>query len=58
MTKKHFETLAFALFTAKPTQDDPSYGQWVLDCAAIALACAKANPRFDSKRFLAACDGE
>lgn len=53
MTRKHFVALADALRTlpAGETRDDA--------VAAVAVACRRSNPRFDSRRFaLAAGYGE
>jgi hypothetical protein len=54
MSKKDFIALADALRTEKPGENwDPNKRvQWELDVKAVANVCARANPRFNRKRWL------
>jgi hypothetical protein len=54
MTKKHFKLIAEHLNTIKHTVDLDTWNFMVF--FQIEL-CRKANPRFDQKRFVAACNG-
>jgi hypothetical protein len=65
MSKKHFESLA-AVFKEQQSvlntseyfnAEERSAALRVLESTArtVAAVCADANPRFDTRRFLAAC---
>lgn len=60
MTRKDYVLLAAALASVRPTskaaQHEPILAaQHKVDCAAIADALGRDNPRFDTLRFLKAC---
>jgi hypothetical protein len=52
MTKKHFEAMAELIRRIAGKTERRRQAE------VIALHCAKANPRFDRKRFMAACGVE
>lgn len=59
MSKKHFEAIAFNLYSAQPLpHETDAFEQWKLDCEAIADACERFNNHFDRDRFLMACGFE
>ena len=67
MTKKHFIELAKALKTERASIECSRRGeefksgrieQWERDRDALADFCARQNPRFDRKRWLAYIAGE
>lgn len=63
LTRKHFQSLAAALRSTKPTIEQCGYSEalalatehWAHTCRAIANVCATTNPQFDRAKFLAAC---
>lgn len=60
---RHFAFIAATLKSTKPGNGnyegaEDFRGQWADDVKAFADACARSNPRFNRKRFLAACDYE
>lgn len=59
MSRKHFEALAAAIaeqYSLAVDAGNTEARQAVARLAgSIARACANDNPRFDDKRFLAAC---
>ena len=58
MTRKHFERIAAALASVRPSfSTDPtaSLSQWVDTVQAICDMLARENPRFDRARFVDAC---
>ena len=57
MTRKHFEAIAEAMAISRPHDTTgEAYTQWMLSCAALASRFETINPRFDTGRFLTACD--
>jgi len=57
MTRKHFEALAAALQTTKPSMG-VCWNQWRADVDHLTDVCARFNPNFDRARFLKACGVE
>jgi len=59
MSRKHFEALAAAIAEnyqlAKDAGDINARQAIARVAGSIATACANDNPRFDDRRFLAAC---
>lgn len=57
MTKKDYIRIAKVLNCARQDADDYGAGGYWVERAATLMAdeLAKDNPRFDRKRFLAAC---
>lgn len=56
MSRKHFESLAAAIAENYQLAKDAEARSAVARLAgSIARTCADHNPRFDDKRFLAAC---
>lgn len=57
MTRKDYQLIAAALYRARPTEASGALEvlQWVSDSLSIADALQADNPRFDRRRFLAAC---
>jgi hypothetical protein len=56
MTRKHFEALAQALKSERPSVGwTNKYIQWAQDVKAIADVCADFNGAFDHDRFFVAC---
>lgn len=60
MSRKHFEALAAAiaesyLEACQDTHNEAARAAVATLAGRIARACANDNPRFDDKRFLAAC---
>ena len=57
MSKKHFEALADGLAEIRPPKSSRAeYAVWLGAVEAVTDVCAKACPRFDSRRFLQACE--
>jgi len=55
MTKKHFIELATVLRDLRASLSATDH---LAACRAIAAMCRRANPRFDTERFLTACGVE
>lgn len=61
MSRKHFEALAAAIREAYEAADErhangaEARRAIAFTAGKVARACADSNPRFDDKRFLAAC---
>jgi hypothetical protein len=56
MTRRDYVSIASTLRRSQPFADEPHHlDQWVTDVRAIADTLAADNPRFDRKRFYAAC---
>lgn len=59
MTKKHFQSIAHALWMTRPTtKRGAALNQWRATRDAVASACAAANGRFDRGRFNRATECE
>ena len=59
MTKRHFEELARNLKAIKPKdKDSKEYDTWVNAVHAVVIVCQGANSRFNTAKFLGACDFE
>ena len=54
MTRKHFEALARELKARQPSTKDQRIG-WFQAVSAVMSAAEQFNPRFDRKKFYAAC---
>jgi hypothetical protein len=52
MSKKDFIALADALNESRPMFDAVRTKQWAQDVGTIRQVCAKANPQFNSERWL------
>lgn len=59
MSRKHFVSLAKALYEAKPI-NSPEHDrtqQWERDVLLVARACSEHNQDFDHDKFIRACHG-
>ncbi|MGH7179106.1 MAG: hypothetical protein ACREJC_17140, partial [Tepidisphaeraceae bacterium] len=58
MTRKDYILLAVALRNARPPDGETRNARlaWLAAVCGVADACTRDNPRFDSDRFLNACD--
>jgi hypothetical protein len=57
MQRRHFIALAQALADVRPGNDQPVLlAQWFACQIAVSRVLARDNERFNSERFLSACD--
>lgn len=64
MTRKHFEALAEAMHSIRPSgvgfsrMEDWDFArtEWSKAVAKIAAVCSESNDRFNLARFIAACE--
>jgi hypothetical protein len=56
MTRKDFTLIAYSLALAEPTEDkQDAHAAWKRACESLGSMLAALNPRFDKRRFYAAC---
>jgi len=57
MTRKHFETIARALFLASPDADNEPVARlsWCSLCSTLAIVFGQINSRFNRVRFFTTC---
>lgn len=59
MTRKHFARIAAVLAETRPDRRYPdAYAAWEVTVLRMASMCQEFNERFDTSRFIAACESQ
>lgn len=59
MTRKDYTLIAYRLAFVEPEDsEEKAHAAWAQSCSSIARGLEIDNPRFDKRRFLAACQFE